>query len=140
MAENIKPPFRADQVGSLLRPAELAQGAGQVIRSDADSIQAGRLEDAQRIRQAGGAGDAGGHAVTFRVGCLALSGFVEVVGGLGGRFGGRFGAAQNGLDERHDFGIGGVAVSPILVAPTIGGSALEIGISRSLKASMISPG
>ena len=45
MAEQNRPPFRADHVGSLLRPPELLQARDQRERGEIDDAQLREVED-----------------------------------------------------------------------------------------------
>src|SRR5487761_1185798 len=46
MADNARPPFRADHVGSLLRPKEVLQARGEFARGEIGAEQLAQVEDA----------------------------------------------------------------------------------------------
>src|SRR5487761_1262978 len=59
MADNARPPFRADHVGSLLRPKEVLQARGEFARGEIGAEQLAQVEDAairETIRKQGEVG------------------------------------------------------------------------------------
>ena len=57
MSNRTIPPFRADVVGSLLRPAELLQARQRFKRNEISATELRRLEDAGEIIIAGRGGE-----------------------------------------------------------------------------------
>ncbi len=45
MSQRVKPPFRADHVGSLLRPAALKDARAQFVKGEIDDAALQRIED-----------------------------------------------------------------------------------------------